>query len=165
MTWHRRRAHRQYQTKCRESTKKDTLLCRSSLHYRSCRISGRQLATRKRPSNGVPYNKTPELSWGRQSPQLTPTPSPSPSPKTSHRQLQSFPTPPDTSPMREDPASASPNKPAATRRRPRHQRASQILKQPSHTMLRRSRARVGRAQERCFWELDASGRKARRIVE
>ncbi|KAI0573517.1 hypothetical protein Alg130_10069, partial [Pyrenophora tritici-repentis] len=36
------------------------------------------------PPKRVPYNKTPELSWGRQSPQLTPTPSPSPSPKTSH---------------------------------------------------------------------------------
>jgi hypothetical protein len=108
--------------------------------------------------------KTPELSWGRQSPQLTPTPSSSPSPKISHRKLQSFRTPPDTSPLRESPASAPPSKSAAARRRPRHQRASQTPKQPSHTMLRRSRARVGRAQERRFWELDASGRRARRIV-
>jgi hypothetical protein len=117
------------------------------------------------PYKRVLFDKTPELSWGRLSPQLTPTPSPSPSPKISHRKLQSFPTPPDTSPLREDPASASPNKPAAARRRPRHQLASQTPKQPSHTMLRRSRARVGRAQERRFWELDASGRRARRIVE
>lgn len=116
------------------------------------------------PFKRVPYNETPEPSWGRQSPQLTPTPSPSPSPKISHRKLQSFPTPPDTSPLREDPASASPNKSAAARRRPHHQRASQTPKQPSHTMLRRSRARVGRAQERRFWELDASGRRPRRIV-
>lgn len=116
------------------------------------------------PFKRVPYNKTPELSWGRQSPQLTPTPSPSPSPKISYRKLQSFPTPPDTSPLRKDPAPASPNKPAAARRRPHHQRASHTPKQPSHTMLRRSRARVGRAQERRFWELDASGRRPRRIV-
>lgn len=117
------------------------------------------------PFKRVPCNETPEPSWGRQSPQLTPTPSPSPSPKTSHRQLQSFPTPPDTSPLRKDPASASPNKPAAARRRPRQQQVSQTPKQPFHTMLLRSRARMGRAQERRFFELDASGRRRRRIVE
>ncbi|KAF1829925.1 hypothetical protein BDW02DRAFT_583298 [Decorospora gaudefroyi] len=117
------------------------------------------------PFKRVPYNKTPELSWGRQSPQLTPTPSPlpSPPPKTWHRKLHSFPTP-DTSPLREDRASASPtNPPAKKPRRPRHKPASGSLLQSHHVMLRHSRARIGRAQERRFWELDASGRRARRI--
>jgi len=116
------------------------------------------------PFKQVPYSKTPELSWGRQSPQLTPTPSPSPSPKTSHNNLKSFPTPPDTSPLREDPASASHTKPTVKPRPSRHKPSSRSLQQPSHTMLRRSRAREGRALERRFWELDASGRRARRIL-
>ncbi|KAF1952626.1 hypothetical protein CC80DRAFT_518629 [Byssothecium circinans] len=116
------------------------------------------------PLKRVPYNKTPELSWSRQSPQLTPTPSPSPSPKTSHRNLQSFPTPPDTSPQREDSAFISPTIPIAAPRRFRHKRSSRIPLQSPHIMPRRSRICESRALERRFWELDASGRRARRIV-
>ncbi|EDU47136.1 hypothetical protein A1F94_004866 [Pyrenophora tritici-repentis] len=116
------------------------------------------------PPKRVPYNKTPELSWGRQSPQLTPTPSPSPSPKTSHRNLQSFPTPPYTSPQRKDSAFASPTKLPAAPRRSRHKQSSRTPLHSSHMMLRRSRVRESRALERRFWELDASGRRARRIV-
>jgi hypothetical protein len=55
-------------------------------------------STTEAPLERVPCDKTLELSWGRQSPQLTPTPSPSPSPvwmpKTWHHRTQSFPTPP-----------------------------------------------------------------------
>jgi hypothetical protein len=122
------------------------------------------------------HNESDEPSWGRQSPQLTPTPSPSPSPspthspshlcdaiEASHRQLQLPPTPPDTSPQRETQASASPLITTAARRY-RDKPALRSPPQPSHTMLRRSRARASRAQESRFWELDVSGRRARRIV-
>lgn len=113
--------------------------------------------------NRVLYNKTPKLSWGRQSPQLTPTPSPSPSPKSLHRNLPSFSTPPDNLSQRENPAFPSPTKPAAPRRS-RHKLPSQTPPQPSHTMLRRLQVRESRALERQCWELDASGRRARRIL-
>ncbi|KAH9859247.1 hypothetical protein J1614_012221 [Plenodomus biglobosus] len=116
------------------------------------------------PLNRARYNKTPELSWGRQSPQLTPTPSPSPSLKSPHRNSQSFPTPPDTSSQREDSAFPSSTKPAATPRRPRHKPSSRNSLQSSHVMFRRSRVRESRALESQFWELDASGRRARRIT-
>ncbi|KAH9882702.1 hypothetical protein J1614_000067 [Plenodomus biglobosus] len=113
--------------------------------------------------NRVLYNKTSELSWGRQSPQLTPTPSPSPSPQSLlHRNLPSFSTPPDNLSQRENSAFPSPTKPAAPRRS-RHKLSSRTPLQPSHIMLRRSRVRESRAVERKFWELDASGRRARRI--
>jgi hypothetical protein len=117
------------------------------------------------PFTRVPCTKAPELSWGRQSPQLTPTPSPSPLPKTSHRSLPSLPTPPDASPFRDDAASASPTKPRAKRRQSRQKPSSPRSLRSAHPMLRRSRAREGQALERRFWELDASGRKARRIIE
>jgi hypothetical protein len=118
------------------------------------------------PLKRVPYIKTPELWWGRESPQLTPTPSPSPSPspKTSYPNPQFFPTPPDVSPQRKDPACTSPTKPAAAPRRFRQKRSSRTPLQSSHTMLRRSRVCESRALERQFWELDASGRRASRIV-
>lgn len=113
-----------------------------------------------------PSKRVVEPSWGRQSPQLTPTPShsPSPSPKTLHHRIQLLPTPPDVSPLREYPASASSTKPPAKLRRPRRKPLPQSSLQPSHRMLRRSRARTIQARERHFWELDASGRRARRIV-
>ncbi|KAF2820884.1 hypothetical protein CC86DRAFT_112823 [Ophiobolus disseminans] len=102
------------------------------------------------PFKRVPYTKAPELSWGRQSPQLTPTPSPSPLPKTSHRSLPSLPTPHNVSPFREDLAPASPTKPRAKPRRSRQKPSSQIPLQSAYPMLRRSRAREGRALERRF---------------
>lgn len=107
------------------------------------------------PLKQMPYNKNPKLSWGRQSPQLTPTPSPSPSPKISHHNLQSLPTPLDL---------ASPTKPAAAPRRSRHKRSSRTPPQSSHIMIRRSGVRKSLAPVRQFWELDASGRRAKRIA-
>ncbi|KAF2022795.1 hypothetical protein EK21DRAFT_105611 [Setomelanomma holmii] len=115
-------------------------------------------------------------SWGRQSPQLTPTPSPSPSPshnshaiRTSHLHLPSpsgadgyappIATPPDS--LRQSVTYASMSPPDTTVvRRPRRLRVSMHF---PHTMLMRSRARECRAQESQFWELDASGRRARRL--
>lgn len=119
--------------------------------------------TTEAPPKRAPYAKTPELAWGRLSPQLTPTPSPSPPPKRSYRSPPSFPTPPETSPQRGDSASASPIKHAAAARKSRRRQSSSSI-QPSSTMLRRSRARESRATERQFWELDASGRRAKRVV-
>ena len=127
--------------------------------------------TTEAPPKRAPYAKTPELAWGRLSPQLTPTPSPSPSPKhtycslpspkPSHRSPPGFLTPPDTSPQREDSASASPTKPSAATRQSRRKQASQVPMQPSHTMLRRSEARGNRTIER---RTGPSEQDAKRIV-
>ncbi|KAH8727323.1 hypothetical protein GQ44DRAFT_725238 [Phaeosphaeriaceae sp. PMI808] len=135
------------------------------------------------------HNKNNPLnpSWGRQSPQLTPTPSPSPSPsyscdtiKTSHLQLLGLPgansrlhaprtlptppilTPPNPLPQSATQSSMSLSKPSVARR-PRPQRRLRTPVQSSHPMLIRSRARAYQASRRQFWELDASGRKARKI--
>ena len=163
---------------CRRRRRKSGLPSNPSSSTRHCPPSRRRPCSSFVASNLTPTNSD-NLSWGRLSPQLTPTPSPPSSllvlDNVNHvekavasrsKDSVTFARPPATLSVSSS-LSKAPRSPNVkiTKRTSARRTHTQASSTGQDMILIRSRASMAHALERQFWEPDASGRRARRVTE